>query len=358
MLQTPIDMTLEALCAPSTSSDVLVYDTFNAAAVSRAAASPGSFLFGNAPVVEPFPAPADAEGANRVQQQGRRKRRRRQRTVKNAEDAESQRMTHIAVERNRRRQMNEYLAVLRSLMPESYVHRSDQASIVSGAIDFVKELEQQLQSLEAQKMALLQRRGDTASERGAPRAPDRGEAATNSSASVTGEDAAERAPFARFFRYPQYAWRHAPAREDGGAGAEEASRASAVADVEVGVVVDAHASLRVMARRRPGQLLKMVAGMQALGLAVLHLNVTAAPGGLALYTLNLKVEEACGLTTAEDIAAAAHHVLCIIDAEAAAAAAARSRRGAAGTLFGTCPRPLHRRGLPEHGTNCGCSSSA
>ena len=153
----------------------------------------------------------------------------------------------------------------------------------------MKELEQQLQSLEAQKMALLQRRGDTASERGAPRAPDRGEAATNSSASVTGEEAAERAPFARFFRYPQYAWRHAPAREDGGAGAEEASRASAVADVEVGVVVDAHASLRVMARRRPGQLLKMVAGMQALGLAVLHLNVTAAPGGLALYTLSLKV---------------------------------------------------------------------
>jgi hypothetical protein len=117
-------MTLEAMCAPCTSSDVLVYDTFNAAAA--AAASPGSFLFGNAPGVEPFPAPAappDAEGANRVQQQGRRKRRRRQRTVKNAEDAESQRMAHIAVERNRRRQMNEYLAVLRSLMPESYVHR-------------------------------------------------------------------------------------------------------------------------------------------------------------------------------------------------------------------------------------------
>ncbi|PUZ48669.1 hypothetical protein GQ55_7G264500 [Panicum hallii var. hallii] len=315
-------MTLEALCAPSTSSDILVYDTFNAAAAACAAASPGSFLFGNAPAVEPFPAPAappDAEGENRVQQQGRRKRRRRQRTVKNAEDAESQRMTHIAVERNRRRQMNEYLAVLRSLMPESYVHRSDQASIVSGAIDFVKELEQQVQSLEAQKLALQQQRGGTPSERDAARAPPRDPAAaSNSSASVTGE-AAERPPFARFFRYPQYAWRHTPPREDGAAtvGAEEASRASAVADVEVSVVVDAHASLRVMARRRPGQLLKMVAGMQALGLAVLHLNVTAAPGELALYTLNLKVEEGCGLTTAEDIAAAAHHVLCIIDAEAA-----------------------------------------
>jgi hypothetical protein len=43
--------------------------------------------------------------------------------VKDVEEAESQRMTHIAVERNRRRQMNEYLAVLRSIMPTSYVQR-------------------------------------------------------------------------------------------------------------------------------------------------------------------------------------------------------------------------------------------
>jgi hypothetical protein len=39
------------------------------------------------------------------------------------EEAETQRMTHIAVERNRRKQMNEYLAVLRSTMPASYVQR-------------------------------------------------------------------------------------------------------------------------------------------------------------------------------------------------------------------------------------------
>lgn len=62
----------------------------------------------------------------RQQQQmgmGRKKRRRRQRVCKNKEEAETQRMTHIAVERNRRKQMNEHLAVLRSLMPESYVQR-------------------------------------------------------------------------------------------------------------------------------------------------------------------------------------------------------------------------------------------
>jgi hypothetical protein len=52
-----------------------------------------------------------------------RRKRRRMRTVKNKEEVESQRMTHIAVERNRRKQMNEYLAVLRSLMPPAYAQR-------------------------------------------------------------------------------------------------------------------------------------------------------------------------------------------------------------------------------------------
>ncbi|KAL9661632.1 hypothetical protein QQ045_026456 [Rhodiola kirilowii] len=49
--------------------------------------------------------------------------RKRGRAVKTSEEVESQRMTHIAVERNRRKQMNEHLRVLRSLMPGSYVQR-------------------------------------------------------------------------------------------------------------------------------------------------------------------------------------------------------------------------------------------
>ncbi|KAI9127865.1 hypothetical protein K1719_000858 [Acacia pycnantha] len=88
--------------------------------------------------------------------QGRKKRIRKPRVCKNKEEAETQRMTHIAVERKRRKQMNEHLAVLRSLMPESYIQRGDQASIVGGAIEFVKELEHLLQSLEAKKLQILQ----------------------------------------------------------------------------------------------------------------------------------------------------------------------------------------------------------
>lgn len=52
-----------------------------------------------------------------------RRKRRRTKSVKNKEEIENQRMTHIAVERNRRRQMNDYLAVLKSMMPTSYVQR-------------------------------------------------------------------------------------------------------------------------------------------------------------------------------------------------------------------------------------------
>ncbi|CAM8930573.1 unnamed protein product [Rhodiola kirilowii] len=60
-------------------------------------------------------------------------------------------VSHIAVERNRRKQMNEHLAVLRQLMPCFYVKKGDQASIIGGVIDYITEMQQVLQSLEAKK---------------------------------------------------------------------------------------------------------------------------------------------------------------------------------------------------------------
>ncbi|KAJ4808383.1 basic helix-loop-helix (bHLH) DNA-binding superfamily protein [Rhynchospora pubera] len=63
--------------------------------------------------------------------------------------------SHITVERNRRKQMNEHLSVLRSLMPCFYVKRGDQASIIGGVVDYIKELQQVLESLEAKKQRKL-----------------------------------------------------------------------------------------------------------------------------------------------------------------------------------------------------------
>jgi hypothetical protein len=52
-----------------------------------------------------------------------KRKRRRTKPTKNIEEIESQRMTHIAVERNRRRQMNVHLNSLRSIIPSSYIQR-------------------------------------------------------------------------------------------------------------------------------------------------------------------------------------------------------------------------------------------
>ncbi|CAL5013054.1 unnamed protein product [Urochloa decumbens] len=261
---------------------------------------------------------------------GRRKRR-RTRSVKNREEVESQRMTHIAVERNRRKQMNEYLAALRSLMPPSYVQRGDQASIIGGAINYVKELEQLLQSLEARKHA--RRRHDL------------------SPGAVAGDAAAAASPFAGFFTFPQYsmsaaATANAPTADDeqgpnnntydadgdnnggGGAGDDDAasgSRPSTVADVEV-TMVESHASLKLLSRRRPRQLLRLVAGLQGHRLTVLHLNAASevAGGDMALYSLSLKVEDDCALSSVDDIAAAVHRIVEAIDREEEGGAELRS----------------------------------
>ncbi|CAA6669672.1 unnamed protein product [Spirodela intermedia] len=306
-------MTLEALTSSELSS-FIVYDTISATSHHHhhhhhqlyANPSHGAFYpVDNEENLEPATgyaaAVADSPGmeqpngrpsSSSTAAQGRKKRRRRPRSCKNKEEAESQRMTHIAVERNRRRQMNEHLAVLRSLMPESYIQRGDQASIVAGAIDFVKELEQLLQSLEAQKMTLQQQRRRAC---GSSDAEDGGV--------VTGDGD------------PRRSRNSSPILSTSGAtgqGRHRRRRRRAT---------DCRWDLRQPSDtlpRRPGQLLKMVAGFQTLHLTVLHLSVTTMDT-LVLYSVSAKVEEGCNLTSVDDIAAAVHHMLTLIEAEAALA---------------------------------------
>ncbi|TVU05492.1 hypothetical protein EJB05_48658, partial [Eragrostis curvula] len=246
-----------------------------------------------------------------------RRKRSRAKIVKNKEEVECQRMTHIAVERNRRKQMNEYLAALRSLMPPSYVQRGDQASIIGGAINYVKEMEQLVQSLEARKHIISR----------------------NLSPSAAAADDAATMPmppcFAGFFTFPQYSMSATAtggspatattadaddagnANADGGGGGTDdgaaGSRPSSVADIEV-TIVESHANLRLLSRRRPRQLLRLVAGLQGHRLTVLHLNVTSA-GPMALYSLSLKVEDDCRLASVNDIAAAVHRIVEAIERE-------------------------------------------
>lgn len=227
--------------------------------------------------------------------EGRKKRRRRTKTCKNKEEAETQRMTHITVERNRRKQMNEHLAILRSLMPESYVQRADQASIVGGAIDFVKELEHLLQSLEAKKFLTLQQDGR-----------DHQETATATTAATTTIKFLSN-PFAQFFAYSQYTCPQIPNKYTSKSNAT-------IADIEV-TLIETHANLRILSRRRLRQLSKLVTGFHTLCLTILHLNVTTLEP-LVLYSISAKVEEGCQFNSADDIAGAVNHMFRIIEEEA------------------------------------------
>ncbi|KAF6136245.1 hypothetical protein GIB67_001654 [Kingdonia uniflora] len=210
----------------------------------------------------------------------RRKRKRSSsRPSKNKEEVENQRMTHITVERNRRRQMNDHLDALRSLMPPSFIQRGDQASIIGGAIDFVKELEQLLQSLEAQKkMRIREEEGD-----------------------YDGK-------FDPFDLCPQYTRNNNmldSEKEEGMCDGVEAE------NIQV-IVIQTHVNLKVLSTRRPGQLLRVISALENLRLTILHLNITSMQSSV-LYSFNLKIEDECKLGSADDIAAAVHQVFSFID---------------------------------------------
>lgn len=132
--------------------------------------------------------------------------------------------------------------------------QGDQASIIGGAINFVKELEQLLQSMEAHKRTTQQ---------------------LNASCS---------SPFADFFTYPQYSSR---ANNCSPSSETLAENHSAIPEIEV-TMVESHANLKVLTRRRPKQLLQMIAGFQNLYLTILHLNVTTMDQ-MVLYSFSVKV---------------------------------------------------------------------
>ncbi|XVF80323.1 hypothetical protein PTKIN_Ptkin15bG0061400 [Pterospermum kingtungense] len=205
-----------------------------------------------------------------------RRKRKRTRPSKNKEEVESQRMTHIAIERNRRRQMNDYLNSLRSLMPPSYIQRGDQASIIGGAIDFVKELEQLLQSLEAQKRMTRVEESKSIYNLVSKSQPESGIGSENGHC---GEDVK----------------------------AESKPAGAAKPEIEVNVIHN-HVNLKIQCSRRLGQLLQAIVTLESLRLTVLHLNITSSQVSV-LYSFNLKMEDDCKLRSADEIAAAVHQIL-------------------------------------------------
>lgn len=132
---------------------------------------------------------------------------------------------------------------------------------MGGAIEFVKEMEHLLQSLEARKLQLLQQEV----------------AQTNENRAIS---KLMQPPFAQFFLYPQYTWSQTPNKYTSKTNAS-------IADIEV-TLIETHANLRILTRRSPGQLTKLIAAFQTLCLTVLHLNVTTIDP-LVFYSVSVKV---------------------------------------------------------------------
>lgn len=203
-----------------------------------------------------------------------------------------QRMTHIAVERNRRKQMNEHLAVLRSLMPGFYVQRGDQASIIGGVIEFIKELQQLLQSLESQKQRkaycteVLSPRPSSS-----PRPP----------VSPRPLPASPRTPQPGNPYRPKNIQSFMPCTsiDSNFETVKElvANSKSAVADVEV-KIAGSNALLKTLSHKIPGQILKIVSALENLSLEILHLNISTIDDTV-LNSLTLKIGIECKLSVEE-----------------------------------------------------------
>ncbi|KAJ0980969.1 hypothetical protein J5N97_009224 [Dioscorea zingiberensis] len=171
-------------------------------------------------------------------------------------------MSHIAVERNRRRQMNEHLKVLRSLTPPFYIKRGDQASIIGGAIEFIKELHQVLQSLEGKK----RRKSISPS----PTTPSPKPLLLLPSSSTPSIETV---------------------KELG------ACCNSPVADVEA-KISGSNVLLRTLSKRIPGQVIKIIQVLEKLEFEILHLNISSMEDTV-LCSFVIKIGLECQLSVEE-----------------------------------------------------------
>lgn len=144
--------------------------------------------------------------------------------------------------------------------------QGDQASIIGGAIEFVKELEHLLQCLQAQKRRRLFT--DTLSPTAAPSLLHQAGGGPSMASGPAGHGVQyprgqpdTKPLFNDKFQLTQ------PLRET------LAESRSAVADVEV-KMFGSEALVKVMSARRPGQLVKAVAALEGLHLIISHTNIT------------------------------------------------------------------------------------
>ncbi|XP_078445920.1 transcription factor SPEECHLESS-like [Wolffia australiana] len=210
------------------------------------------------------------------------------------------RMSHITVERNRRKQMNEHLSALKSLMPCFYLKREDQASIIGGVVEYIKELQQVLQSLEAKK------RRKVCSEVLIPRivsSPKRPPLSPKVGPCISPRTPQPDSPYEPWgsppYLSPVITPMLEPSAGHSGAADLSASSSSLIANVEV-KVLGPNVVLKTTSPPIPRQVLRVVSVLDRLALEILQVEInTVEERVLSSFTIKVGIE--CELS-AEDLA--------------------------------------------------------
>lgn len=236
-----------------------------------------------------------------------------------------QRMSHITVERNRRKQMNEHLSVLRSLMPCFYVKRGDQASIIGGVVDYINELQQILQSLEAKKQRKVYSEVLSprlvSSPRPSPLSPRKPPLSPRLNLPISPRTPQPGSPYKPRLQQQGYL---SPTKATNNNSVEPspcssstssidsinelvANSKSAIADVEV-KFSGPNLLLKTVSPRIPGQAVKIISALEDLALEILHVSISTVDETMHnSFTIKIGIE--CQLS-AEELAQQIQQTFC------------------------------------------------
>ncbi|XP_058103586.1 transcription factor SPEECHLESS-like [Magnolia sinica] len=220
-----------------------------------------------------------------------------------------QRMSHITVERNRRKQMNQNLSVLRSLMPCFYVKRGDQASTIEGVVNFIKELQHVLQFLEAKKRKKTY--NEVLSPRSIPLSPRPPQLSSRASLPISPRTPQPTRNYDPRMHQPSLSptmvTSHEPFFFENAVGLSANSK-SLVANVEVKFSAGSNVLLKTMSHRIPGQVLKIITALEGLSLEILHASIRTVDDTM-LNSFTIKIGIECELS-AEDLAQEIQRTFC------------------------------------------------
>ncbi|OVA01930.1 Myc-type [Macleaya cordata] len=239
-----------------------------------------------------------------------------------------QKTSHIAVERNRRKQMNEHLSVLRSLMPCFYVKRGDQASIIGGVVDYIKEMQQVLQSLEAKKQRkvyseVLSPRLVSSSPKPLPLSPRKPPLSPRLSLPASPRTPKQTSPYKpRMNKQTGYlsptissstttlepSLSCSSSSLDNNVKELVTNSKSSVAKVEV-KFSGPNVLLKTISARIPGQVTKIIAALEALSLEILHVSIGTVDATTMLNSFTIKIGIECALS-AEELALEIQQTFC------------------------------------------------